>query len=74
MKKDRVKTARNRLQKEKMKDAIAAVEVAAKEKKDSKELVITAQKLIDKAVKKNLLHARTAARHKSKLVKTAKAA
>ena len=75
MRKDKKKTARNRMQKEKMHTAIKAVETAAAAK-DAKigDAVKAAYKAIDKAVKRNLLHAKTGSRRKSKVAKLAKTA
>lgn len=77
MRKDRKKTARNRLQKDKMHDSIKAVEKLSKAKDSVEKLVAAvkaAYKTIDKAAKKNLLHKKTAARRKSKVAKLAKSA
>ncbi len=77
MRKDRKKTARNRLQKDKMHDSIKAVEKLSKAKDGAEKLVAAvkaAYKTIDKAAKKNLLHKKTAARRKSKVAKLAKSA
>ncbi|MFA6458582.1 MAG: 30S ribosomal protein S20 [Patescibacteria group bacterium] len=77
MRKDRKKTARNRLQKDKMHDSIKAVEKLSKAKDSAEKLVAAvkaAYKTIDKAAKKNLLHKKTAARRKSKVAKLAKSA
>ncbi|MFH0776640.1 MAG: 30S ribosomal protein S20 [Patescibacteria group bacterium] len=74
MRKDRKKTAHNRLQKEQMHSAIKSVEKLAKSKASEKisEAVKKAYQLIDKAAKRNLLHKKTAARRKSKVAKLAK--
>lgn len=75
MRKDRKKTARNRVQKDKMHDSIKTVEKLSKAKESAEKLVEAvkaAYKTIDKAAKKNLLHKKTAARRKSKVAKMAK--
>ena len=77
MRKDKKKTARNRLRKEKMHDSIKAVEKITKEKGAAEkisEALSAAYKAIDKAAKRNLLHKKTAARRKSKVAKMAKSA
>lgn len=77
VRKDRKKTARNRLQKDRMRASIKSVEKLAKAKDGAEKLteaVKTAYKAIDKAAKKNLLHKKTAARRKSKVAKLAKLA
>ncbi|MDD3067001.1 MAG: 30S ribosomal protein S20 [Candidatus Gracilibacteria bacterium] len=75
MRKDKKNTARNRMQKEKMQDSIQAVKAAAG-KKDSNmsEVLKSAYKAIDKAVKRNLLHPKTGSRRKAKVAKIAKKA
>ena len=77
VRKDRKKTPRNRVQKEKMHDSIKSVEKLAKDKDGAAKLgeaVKAAYKSIDKAAKKNLLHKKTAARRKSGVAKLAKSA
>ncbi len=76
MRQDRVKTSRNRIQKENYRDAIKSVEHLAKSGATEKisEAVKTAYKTIDKAAKKKLLHKKTAARRKSGVAKLAKTA
>ena len=76
MRKDRKKTARNRLRKEKMHDSIKAVEKLTKTEGSAEkmpEVIKAAYKAIDKAAKRKLLHPKTAARRKSKVAKLAKA-
>ena len=74
IRKDKKKTARNRIRKEKMHASVKAVEKLAKSGVAEKisEAVKTAYKAIDKAAKKNLIHKKTAARRKSKMAKLAK--
>lgn len=75
VRKDKKKTARNRIRKEKMHDSIKAVEKVVKEKGAAEKIsdaLKTAYKAIDKAAKRNLLHKKTAARRKSKVAKMAK--
>ena len=76
MRRDRKKTARNRVQKDKMHASIKLVEKLAKAKDAAKlgEALKSAYKTIDKAAKKNLLHKKTAARRKSQVAKMAKSA
>ena len=76
MRKDRKKTARNRLQKENMHATIKAVEKLAKAKDTEKigAAVNAAYKAIDKSTKRNLLHKKTAARRKAGVAKLAKSA
>ncbi|MFH0834080.1 MAG: 30S ribosomal protein S20 [Patescibacteria group bacterium] len=76
MRRDRKKTARNRVQKNKMHDSIKLVEKLAKAKDTAKigEALKSAYKTIDKAAKRNLLHKKTAARRKSQVAKMAKSA
>ncbi|MCF7846094.1 MAG: 30S ribosomal protein S20 [Candidatus Peribacteraceae bacterium] len=76
MRKDRKKTARNRVQKDKMHAAIKSVERLAKANESAKlgEAVKAAYKAIDKSAKRNLLHKKTAARRKSGVAKLAKSA
>lgn len=74
---DRRKTDRNRRQRARLHNAIRKVEDLKNAKKEAvgkiSEALKKAYKAIDKAVKKNLLHANTAARRKSRLSKIAKA-
>lgn len=75
MRKDKKNTARNRMQKEKMHDAIQAVKTAvAKKESNIGEALKSAYKAIDKAVKRNLLHPKTGNRRKSQVAKAAKKA
>ncbi len=76
MRKDKKKTSRNRVRKEQMQAAIKAVAKLTKEKDATgiPEAVKKAQKAIDKATKRNLLHKKTASRRKAQVVKLAKAA
>jgi len=78
MRQDKVRTARNRLKRENLRDTIKAVEDAAKAGADNlSELLKSAFKTIDKSAKWNLLHENNAARKKStlnRLVKTAASA
>ncbi|MFH1546078.1 MAG: 30S ribosomal protein S20 [Patescibacteria group bacterium] len=77
MRKDKKKTARNRIRKEKMHTSIKIVEKLVKSKEAAgkiSEAVKTAYQAIDKAAKKNLIHKKTAARRKSGVAKLAKAA
>ena len=75
VRKDKVKTARNKIRKENMHASIKEVEKLAKEKDVAKmsEALKKAYKAIDKATKRNLLHKKTASRRKSKVAKLAKA-
>jgi small subunit ribosomal protein S20 len=75
MRKDKKKTARNRMRKEKMHDSIKAVEKLVKSKSPIEKItsaIKSAYKAIDKAAKRNLLHKKTASRRKSKVAKMAK--
>jgi len=75
MRKDRKKTARNRIRKERMHDSIKTVERLGKSENAAEKIsaaVTAAYKAIDKAAKKNLIHKKTAARRKSKVAKVAK--
>ncbi len=74
MRKDKKKTAQNRIRKEKMRASIKAVAKLVKEKTTDKipDAVKTAYKAIDKATKQNLLHKKTAARRKSGVARLAK--
>ena len=71
VKTDAVKRERNRDKVASMRTAIKKVNALVKEgnKKEALEKVKNANKLIDKAVKDNLIHANKAAREKSKLDK-----
>jgi small subunit ribosomal protein S20 len=63
-------TARNRTYRSRMRTAIRAASEAAEEKADALPATLSqAQKLIDKAAKVHAIHARTAARIKSRLMK-----
>jgi small subunit ribosomal protein S20 len=71
MRQDRQRTARNRRQRANLRKSIKTVEKAIL-KKETENLTKNfqlAQKKIDKAVKKNLLHVRTGSRRKSRLAK-----
>lgn len=74
MRKDKKKTARNRIRKEKMRASIKTVAKLAKSGAVEKisEAVTAAYKAIDKAAKRNLIHKKTAARRKSRVAKMAK--
>jgi small subunit ribosomal protein S20 len=75
MRKDKKKTARNRMRREKMHDAIKTIEKLVREKGAVEKITValkSAYKAIDKAAKKNLLHKKTAARRKAKVAKLAK--
>jgi len=76
MRKDKKKTSRNRIRKEKMHGSIKTLMKLAKEKSVDKipEALKAAYKAIDKATKRNLLHKKTAARRKAKVAKLAKSA
>lgn len=72
MRQDRVRTARNRLKRESLHDAVKSVEKAAKA--GSGEIVALLQKaykVIDKSVKTHIIHANNGARKKSRLAKLA---
>ncbi|MCK5472044.1 30S ribosomal protein S20 [Candidatus Gracilibacteria bacterium] len=74
IRKDKKKTARNRIRKERMHTSIKIIEKLAKSGVTEKisEAVKTAYKAIDKAAKRNLIHKKTAARRKSGVAKLAK--
>jgi len=75
MRQDKVRTARNRLKREHLRDTIKAVEDAAKAgAANISDLLKVAFKTIDKSAKWNLLHSNNAARKKSKLNRIAKIA
>jgi small subunit ribosomal protein S20 len=65
-----VRTARNRRIKSTVKTAIKNLqETAAKKPEEARESLIKAQKTLDKAVSKGVLHKNNAARKKSRLAK-----
>jgi small subunit ribosomal protein S20 len=64
-----VRAARNKSVKSELKTRIKAVTNAAANKEDAGEFYRAAQKRIDMAVTKGLLHPNTAARRKSRLMK-----
>lgn len=65
-----VRTARNRRIKSTVKTAIKNLqETAAKSPEEARESLIKAQKTLDKAVSKGVLHKNNAARKKSRLAK-----
>jgi small subunit ribosomal protein S20 len=76
MRQDKKKTARNRLQKDSLKNAIKAVadQIRKKEVAGLAEALRKAYQAIDKATKKHLLHKNTAARKKSHLARLVKVA
>ncbi len=73
---DKLRTARNRLTKERLHDAIKVVEDGStgKIKADLPAALKEAYKRIDKAAKQNLLHKNNAAHKKSRLARLTKAA
>ncbi len=72
---DKLRTARNRLLKEQLHDAIRAVEDGATKKgTDLPAALKEAYKRIDKAAKQNLIHKHNAAHKKSRLARLTKAA
>ena len=76
MRQDRKKTTRNKIQREKMNEAIKTVNQSVKDNKTDKlsDALKSAYKKIDKAVKKNLIHPNNSARKKSRLSRICKAA
>lgn len=74
MQQDQKRTTRNKNQKTKLHQAILKLKKAAQKKETAKlpQLFQLAQKKLDKAVKKNLLPAKTSARQKSQLAKLLK--
>lgn len=66
-----VKTARNKANRSALKTEIKKANVAIKTGENTQEAVRAAQKKIDQAVAKGLLHKNTAARKKSALAKKA---
>ena len=62
MRQDRRRTTRNRMQKERMHDAVLSVKKALSSGVDAKDLFVKAQKRIDKAVKKGIIAANTGSR------------
>lgn len=71
MRQDVVKTSRNKVKREQLRDTIKSVEDAVKTGAVDKlvELVKAAFKMIDKAAKWNIIHENNAARKKSLLAK-----
>lgn len=76
MRQDKKRTARNRIAREHLRSAIKACEDATAQKKSSGDIATalkSAYALIDKAVKKHLIHANNGARNKSRLTRLVKA-
>jgi ribosomal protein S20 len=74
---DTIKTARNRIQKDKMHDSVLGLTkgiAAGKSAAELKTLLSAAQKKLDKAAKQNLINKNTVSRKKSSLSKLVKQA
>ncbi len=68
MRQTRTRTARNRAQRSKLRSAVKRVKVAPTQK-EAQEALLAAERLLDRAGRKHLVHPNNAARHKSRLAK-----
>lgn len=72
MRQTRTRTARNRAQRSQLRTAVKKVRAVAGTP-DAPQALRTAEKLLDRAARKRLVHPNTAARQKSRLARAAKA-
>lgn len=72
MRQTKTRTARNRAQRSQLRTAVKKVRTSAGTP-EAPQALATAEKLLDRAARKRLVHPNTAARQKSRLAKAAKA-